>query len=47
LYGAIAGAVFNEDVKSYALKNGFYVIEQTGDTMSITPPEGVYTPKIW
>jgi hypothetical protein len=40
LYGAIAGAVFEESVKSYALKKGFYVVEQSGDTMRIVEPVG-------
>ena len=38
--GAIAGAIMNENVRDYILKNGFYVIEQTGDTVKITIPEG-------
>jgi hypothetical protein len=37
-YGAIAGAVFPESVKNLALKKGFYVIEQSGDTLRIEPP---------
>jgi hypothetical protein len=36
----VAGAIFPESVKSYALRKGFYVIEQTGDTMKIVEPEG-------
>jgi hypothetical protein len=44
-YGAIAGAVFNESVRAYALKKGFYVIEQTGDTLRIVEPE--CTAKAW
>ena len=28
------------------LKNGFYLIEQTGDTVKITMPEG-FTPRDW
>ena len=37
--GAIAGAIMNESVRDYAHKTGFYVIEQTGDTVKITIPE--------
>ncbi|GHV86701.1 hypothetical protein AGMMS50230_23090 [Spirochaetia bacterium] len=45
--GAIAGVVMTKNVKDYALQNGFYVIEPTGETFSITVPEGDYTPKTW
>ena len=38
--GAIAGAIMSENVRDYILKNGFYVIEQTGGTMMINIPEG-------
>jgi hypothetical protein len=38
--GAIAGAIMGEDVRRYILENGFYVIEQTGDTVQITIPDG-------
>jgi len=38
--GAIAGAVMDESVRNYILKKGFYVIEQTGDTVRITVPDG-------
>ncbi|GHV96056.1 hypothetical protein AGMMS50293_23760 [Spirochaetia bacterium] len=44
--GAIAGAIFPESVKRYTLAAGFYVIEQTGDTVKITAPEG-FTPREW
>ena len=38
--GAIAGAIMIDAVRDYAHKAGFYVIEQTGDTVKITIPEG-------
>jgi hypothetical protein len=38
--GAIAGAVMSEAVRRYILKKGFYVIEQTGDTVQINVPQG-------
>ena len=38
--GAIAGAVMQDEVRDYAHKAGFYVIEQTGDTVRINIPEG-------
>ncbi|MDR2629638.1 MAG: hypothetical protein LBC60_01795 [Spirochaetaceae bacterium] len=45
--GAMAGVVFGESEKTYALKNGFYVIEPSGDTFAITKPEGKYRPREW
>jgi hypothetical protein len=44
--GAIAGAIMNAEVKQYALNAGFYVIEQTGDTVKINIPEG-FKPREW
>jgi hypothetical protein len=46
LMGAVAGAVISEGVKPFALKNGFYVIEQAGDTVKIDVPEG-FKPRKW
>lgn len=45
--GAIAGMVFSESEKAYALKNGLYVIEPSGDTFTITEPSGKYHPREW
>ena len=44
--GAIAGAIMSKEVRAYAHKAGFYVIEQTGDTVKITIPEG-FKPREW
>ena len=44
--GAIAGAIMTNHVRSNAHKAGFYVIEQTGDTVKINIPEG-FIPKDW
>jgi hypothetical protein len=44
--GAIAGAVFQDQIKSAVLGAGFYVIEQTGDTVKINVPEW-FKPKEW
>ena len=44
--GAIAGAIMSEEVKDYAHKTGFYVIEQTGNTIKITIPEN-FVAKEW
>jgi hypothetical protein len=45
--GAIAGMVFNDNEKEFAMKNGFYVIEPSGKTFIITAPEGEYSPREW
>jgi hypothetical protein len=46
--GAMAGVVFGDNVKNYALKNGLYVLEPSGETFTITEPktEG-YSPREW
>jgi hypothetical protein len=46
-FGAMAGAVFSESAKVYALKRGFYVIEPSGETFTITEPKGAYHPRVW
>ena len=38
--GAVAGMMVNDNERDYALKNGFYVIEPSGETFTITAPEG-------
>jgi len=38
--GAVAGAIITKTVRDYILKKGFYVIEQTGDTVQINIPQG-------
>jgi hypothetical protein len=43
--GAVAGVVMTSHAKRYALKQGFYVIEPSGETFNITPPNG--KPKEW
>jgi len=45
--GAIAGMVFIDDVKIFAMKNGFYLIVPSGETFDITVPEGEYSPREW
>jgi hypothetical protein len=44
--GAIAGAIMKTAVRNYAVKKGFYVIEQSGDTVLIDIPEG-FKPREW
>jgi len=43
--GAVAGVVMTPNVKEYALGQGFYVIEPSGETFNITPPGD--KPKEW
>ena len=43
--GAVAGVVMTNNVKRYALGQGFYAIEPSGETFNITPPDG--RPKEW
>jgi hypothetical protein len=43
--GAVAGAVIKDNVRKYILKQGFFVIEPSGEGFNITPPNG--KPKEW
>lgn len=43
--GAVAGVVMTTNVKEYALKQGFFAIEPSGETFYITPPKN--QPKEW
>jgi len=43
--GAVAGVITTSNVKKYALGQGLYVIEPSGETFNITPPSG--QPKEW
>ncbi|MDR3275965.1 MAG: hypothetical protein LBT11_01940, partial [Treponema sp.] len=46
LLGALAGAIVKKDAREYAIQKGFYVIEQSGDTVKIEMPEK-FKPKAW
>ena len=46
ILGAIAGAIFEKDAKKAALEAGFFVLEQSGDTMMMDMPEG-FKPREW
>ncbi|MDR1429275.1 MAG: hypothetical protein LBI85_03215 [Spirochaetaceae bacterium] len=46
LLGAVAGAIAPAEVKAFAVKNGFFVLEQSGDTVRISVPEG-FKPREW
>ena len=43
--GAVASVVLTDNVKEYALKQGFFVIEPSGETFNIIPPNN--NPKEW
>jgi hypothetical protein len=44
--GAVGGALLATDARKAALKAGFYLIEQSGDTVMIVVPKG-FKPKEW
>jgi hypothetical protein len=46
LLGAVAGAIASEEVKSFAIASGFFVLEQSGDTVKISVP-GDFIPREW
>ena len=46
-YGAVGGMIFDENVRDYTLKSGFYVIEPSGNTFDIAAPEGSSQPRAW
>jgi hypothetical protein len=46
IYGALAGAIMLDDVKTAILDAGLYAITQSGDTVKIDVPEG-FAPKTW
>jgi hypothetical protein len=46
LIGALAGVITLEGEKSFAIKQGFFVIEQSGDMLQIRVPED-FKPKEW
>ena len=45
--GAIAGVVISDSVRDFTLKNGFYLVQPSGKTFSVTVPEGAYSPREW
>jgi ATPase subunit of ABC transporter with duplicated ATPase domains len=46
LIGAVAGAIFPDNVKKFTIETGFYAITQSGDTLKIDVPEG-FKPRIF
>ncbi|MDR2865296.1 MAG: hypothetical protein LBV68_06800, partial [Spirochaetaceae bacterium] len=47
LYGAIAAAVIDDETREAAIEQGFYVLEQSGDTMKILPDDPDFKPRRW
>jgi hypothetical protein len=45
LYGAVAGAIIPGTVRDFALGQGFYVIQQSGDNVRIVEPRD--KPRAW
>jgi hypothetical protein len=45
LYGAVAAAIIPDNVRDFALKQGFYVIRQSGDNVNILEPRD--KPRSW
>jgi hypothetical protein len=45
--GAVAGAIMSDQVRGYALKTGFYVLEQSGDTVKLASPPESWQPRTW
>jgi hypothetical protein len=46
IIGAIAGAIFDKDIKATAIEAGFYTITQSGDTVKIDVPAD-FQPRIF
>jgi hypothetical protein len=47
LLGAMAGGVVDAEVARYAHESGFYVLELTGETVSLIPPPAGFEPVAW
>jgi hypothetical protein len=46
LLGAVAGAIASEGAKTFAIRKGFFVLEQSGDTVRINVPRD-FKPREW
>ena len=46
-FGAIGGMTFGETERNYALKQGLYVIEPSGNTFEVIAPKGKFKPREW
>jgi len=47
LLGAMAGGLVDPEVKEYAYKSGFFVLELTGESVHLIPPPEGFEPKKW
>jgi gamma-glutamylcysteine synthetase len=47
LLGAVAGGIVTPTIASYAYDAGFYVLELTGETVSLIPPPSGFKPGRW
>ena len=47
LLGAMAGGVVDPNVKEYAYKSGFFVLELTGESVHLIPPPEGFEPAKW
>ena len=47
LFGAMAGGIVDPDVKDYAYRSGFFVLELTGESVRLIPPPEGFEPKKW
>jgi hypothetical protein len=46
IHGAIAGAIFGNEEKEASIEAGFFVLEQSGDTVKMDVPDG-FIPREW
>ena len=47
LFGAMAGGMVDLDVKDYAYKSGFFVLELSGESVHLIPPPEGFEPREW
>jgi hypothetical protein len=47
LLGAIVGAVVTPEAREYAEKNGFFVLELTGEDVHLLEPSKDFQPREW
>jgi hypothetical protein len=47
LLGAMTGGLVDLDVRKYAYKSGFFVLELTGESVRLIPPPEEFEPKQW
>jgi hypothetical protein len=45
--GAVAGGIMGDQVRDFALKTGFYVLEQSGDTVKLAAAPEPWKPRTW